>query len=269
MDQQLDRVGEAFGKYSINPNIENLKVLQDLTGQKELPEVLDATDALVQTAMEVKPLKKLQLAVYRLDNERLILLDKRVQLEANRHLNGKSVCSHLRSLTESIKQRIRVLTHEDDAQKKRQSRIFGMCCRLYQEKIKAQATKLLGPEAYEIAQDPDFVADAKRINKISDMSDPNDKLAFFEQHMYDLQDKYLPCGRILPTQLCQLLIITLTHADNPELLHDIADVSRCVPQQKEALPIGGLVRAAKTAVCVIQEEAFPDLAKQSRGSATN
>ncbi len=97
------------------------------------------------------------------------------------------VRDQLANLSEAIVLRIRFLTGADDVQKRLQCQIFALCCQRYQEKIEARTTKVLGPSAYDILKDPEFLQDARAINQISKLSDPTAKLAFFTDHINELQ----------------------------------------------------------------------------------
>ena len=262
MDKHIDQLGDAYSKFSIDPCEENFKVLQELTGMEEMQDVFDATGASITEAVEVKPLQNLQKAVDRLHNERAILLqDQRIQTQAQRQLNPRlalTVNQHLQTLRKSIVLRIKQLTRDDAGQRRLQSKIFGLCCRRYQEKIKEKKATILGPHAYEIAADREFQQDAKGLNHIMELADPKEKLAFFDVHVSTLQDKYLP-GRVDHERLCQLMVITLTEADNPQLIHEIELVDRLVTVHQRKSNVGFLLKAASVAVYMIQREALPDL----------
>ncbi len=258
MDIHLNQISDAYAKYSVTPTADNLKRLGELTGRKDLGEILEATDALVKEAHDVKGLERLQAAIGRLDSERRILLDRRIQDKARGCLNGRMVRDQLANLSQAIVLRIRLLTGADEVQKRLQCQIFGLCCERYQEKIEARTTKILGPSTYDIMKDPEFLQDAQAFNKISSCSNPTEKLAFFTDHVNELQDKYLP-GGVKPEQLCQLLIIMFSHAANPQLLSDIEEVDRCLPAQQKQTPLGSLLQAANRAVLMIQQEALQEV----------
>ncbi len=63
MDAHLNAITNAYTKYSVTPNAENLKALEELTGRKDLAEILDATDSIVKEAYDLKGLEKLQAAI--------------------------------------------------------------------------------------------------------------------------------------------------------------------------------------------------------------
>lgn len=262
MDRFIKRLGDAYHKYSINPCEENLKILQELTGREDMQDVFDATATIISEATDIEGLEALQHSVNRLHKERSLLLqDQRIQAQARRRLNPQRplvVNQHLQALRESIKSKIHQLHREDKGQQRLELKLFGLCCRRYQEKIRDREASILGPHAYEIAGDEEFQQDAKALNQISEMADPKEKLAFLDDHLNMLQDKYLP-GKVVHEKLCQLLIITLSQADNPHLLRDIELVEQSLTLQQRQSNLGAILKAASVAVYIIQREALPDI----------
>ncbi|MDP1834504.1 MAG: hypothetical protein Q8K75_01115 [Chlamydiales bacterium] len=258
-NKHLERLGEAYHKYSIDPCDKYLKTLQDLTGKKDLPDVFDATSNCVEQATSIEPLQELQTSVDRLHNERSFLLNQRVQKEALSKLPDlRSVTQHLKKLSESVGTRIRQLKDNNGAKKRVELQIFSMCCRRYQEKIQCKQVKVLGPHAYQLANNVEFLKDAKAINQISTIPDPLEKLKFLNDHLSELQDKYLP-GKVAQAMLCQLFILAFSHADNPNLLFDIEALDSTLSPQQRGSDVGELLQAAAAAICMIQREALPEI----------
>lgn len=259
MDRRLEQLERAYRKYSIDPSPDSLKSLQDLTGKQQLPDVFDETGNYILTATDVKPLEELERSVERLHKERSLLLDQRVQKQAQSKLPDlRDVTQHLKMLKSSLGKRIRHLKENDESKKHVELQIFHLCCRRYQEKIHLQKVTALGPQAYQLAMDSDFLKDAKAINNISNLQDPKEKLAFLDEYVSDLQDKYLP-GKVPQAMLCQVLILSLSHADNPSLLLDIEALNRLLSPAERKSNLGEVLSAASKAIQMIQQEALSEV----------
>ncbi len=265
MKSIIEKLGEAYLRYALNPSGDNLSTLEKLTGAKSLLDVLEATEVLVDESSAVKPLRNVQKAIRQLDAEpEIFFLDKRIQAKSHKQFSNANfdvINSHIRKLRRTLRRRIRHLTQSDKLKAKVQMQLFALCCRRFMEMIEKGCADLLGPQSYDIAENKNFLKDARLINQMSKLRHPKKKLEFFCEHVNRLQDKYLP-GEVVEDQLCQLLIVALTCADNPQLLWDLQIADRAVtPRQRHSIE-GQLMHAASVAVYMIQREALPDVRKQ-------
>jgi len=264
MKSKLEKLSEAYVRYALNPSTENLQLLQEFTEESKLTDILSATETMVGRARSVRILRNLRQAIGELRREpEIVLLQKKKLRDSPNQLRKRvgTVKQHLSDLYKSIRKRIRVLTKGDEVRDRVRQQLFGLCCRRYQEKIRLHTCKLLGPHSYELAQDPSFIEAAQNFARLSECEDARQCVKFFIDHVHELQDRFLP-GEVLPEQLCQLMIVTLATANNPELIDDLKRVDKALTKSDRRAGAGDLMQAASTAVYLIQKEALPDVRRE-------